>query len=586
MHGQRAESGESCGTRGRERLSWRVAVLGALCLLPRAPGHAQLLPPQNVTLVSKAFEMILTWTPGEGSPLDVTFTVRYKSEDHMDKWIKVPHCKNIPRTSCILTCMFSNIYVQGQAQVKAVSGRLQSPWVKSQFKDYFSEVELAPPVLILNIKENSIQVNASFPLPTCVENLTLKYELNHWEAGSEDKKKYEGYRKDSVTIDTTALRSSHCFSARALYDSISPKHSEFSQPVCVPLNHKGEWKFPLPAVILVFVLPIFLTGAFILCFLKQDAKQRKMPQALDFHQFRAAGPASPLELSGKEFCSDDLSCTERPLAQRKTDRALARHSLPWVAPFLSPPPPPSPPSTASEDEEDEDSGTFISYNQVTRFPKGLLHCQPSQAAQGKTSLDSASGGLSVHSESVLDLGALGFSFFPERKDEVDTSGSPTDEEESLPHSCSLGIIPLSEVRFPENSDQCGADRDGSLEMTPLQPLMKGVCAKHPPHQHHPQKAHHFSRYYQRAGADLQAQIGGISQLSEDPNIQLLIPLGTLQVAEDEGIASDCGSDSFTEGTPPMSTVLSDTFGPSDTEGKHDQKSEFKGYSHAHYLGRI
>ncbi|NXF78738.1 INLR1 protein, partial [Sclerurus mexicanus] len=202
-------------------------------------GHVQLLPPQNVTLVSKDFEMILTWTPGEGSPPDVTYTVRYKSQDHMDKWIKVPHCKNTPRTSCILTCMFSNIYVKGQAQVKAVSGRLQSPWVKSQFKDYFSEVELAPPVLILNVKENLIQVNASFPLPTCVENLTLKYELNHWEAGSEDKKKYEGYRKDSVTLDTTALRSNHCFSARSIFDSIELKHSQFSQPVCVPLNHKG-----------------------------------------------------------------------------------------------------------------------------------------------------------------------------------------------------------------------------------------------------------------------------------------------------------------------------------------------------------
>ncbi|NXP21500.1 INLR1 protein, partial [Scytalopus superciliaris] len=202
-------------------------------------GHVQLLPPQHVTLLSKDFEMILTWSPGEGSPPDVTYTVRYKSQDHMDKWIKVPHCKDIPRTSCILTCMFSNIYIKGRAQVKAVSGQLQSPWVKSQFKDYFSKVELAPPVLILNVKEKLIQVNASFPLPTCVENLSLKYELNHWEAGSEDKKKYEGYRKDSVTIDTTALGNTHCFSARSIYESIDLKHSKFSQPVCVPLNHRG-----------------------------------------------------------------------------------------------------------------------------------------------------------------------------------------------------------------------------------------------------------------------------------------------------------------------------------------------------------
>lgn len=48
-------------------------------------------------------------------------------------------------------------------------------------------VELAPPVLNLNVKENFIHVSASFPLPTCVENLTWKYDLNLWEAGSKDK---------------------------------------------------------------------------------------------------------------------------------------------------------------------------------------------------------------------------------------------------------------------------------------------------------------------------------------------------------------------------------------------------------------
>ncbi|NXB67724.1 INLR1 protein, partial [Struthidea cinerea] len=204
------------------------------------PGHVQLLPPQNVTLLSKDFAMILTWAPGEGSSPDVNYTVRYESQDRLEKWMKVPHCKNIPRTFCNLTCALSNFYVKVRARVKAVWGRFQSPWVESQFKDYYSDVELAPPVLNLNVTENFIHVSASFPLPTCVENLTWKYDLNFWEAGSEDKKEYDGcFRKDTVTINTTALRGSYCFSARALYESINVKHSEFSQPVCVLLNHKG-----------------------------------------------------------------------------------------------------------------------------------------------------------------------------------------------------------------------------------------------------------------------------------------------------------------------------------------------------------
>ncbi|NXM74859.1 INLR1 protein, partial [Serilophus lunatus] len=204
------------------------------------PGHVQILPPRNVTLMSKDFEMIVAWAPGEGSPSAVTYTVKYQSEDHSNKWKKVPHCKNIPRTSCILTCVIRNCYVKVQARVKAVSGQLQSQWATSQFKDYYSEVKLAPPVLILNVKNNSIHVNASFPLPTCVEHLLWKYELNLWKAGSEDKKKYEEkFRKDSVIINTTALRGNYCLSARSLFVSNEFKHSKFSQPVCVLLNHKG-----------------------------------------------------------------------------------------------------------------------------------------------------------------------------------------------------------------------------------------------------------------------------------------------------------------------------------------------------------
>ncbi|NWI23895.1 INLR1 protein, partial [Sula dactylatra] len=203
-------------------------------------GHVQLPPPQNVTLLTKDFDMILSWAPGEGSPPDVTYTVRYESQERMHKWIKVPHCTNIHRTSCNLTCVIPNMFLKVWARVKAVSGRFQSPWVESQFKEYHLDVELAPPVLNVNVEENLIHVNASFPLATCVESLSWMYDLNLWEAGSEDKKKYErNFRKDTVTINTTALRGNYCLSARSSFQSIDFKHSKFSQPVCVLLNHKG-----------------------------------------------------------------------------------------------------------------------------------------------------------------------------------------------------------------------------------------------------------------------------------------------------------------------------------------------------------
>ncbi|NXE50111.1 INLR1 protein, partial [Casuarius casuarius] len=203
-------------------------------------GHIHLPPPQNVTLLSKDFDMILTWLPGEGSPPDVTYTVRYESQERMDKWIKVPHCKNIPRTSCNLTCVLPNFFIKFRARVKAASGGLQSRWVESEFKEYHLDVELAPPALDVSVKENLILVSASFPLATCVESFPWMYDLDLWEAGSEDKKRYESiFRKNTMNIDTTALSGNYCLSARSSFQSIDFKHSKFSQPVCVLLNHKG-----------------------------------------------------------------------------------------------------------------------------------------------------------------------------------------------------------------------------------------------------------------------------------------------------------------------------------------------------------
>ncbi|NXD11479.1 INLR1 protein, partial [Nothocercus nigrocapillus] len=203
-------------------------------------GDAHLPPPQNVTLLSKDFDMILTWMPGEGSPPDVTYTVKCESQDRMGKWIKVPHCKNIPSTSCNLTCALPNLFIKVRARVKAISRGLQSRWVESEFKEYHLDVELGPPVLDVSLKETLILVNVSFPVATCVESLHWMYDLDLWEAGSEKKKRYENiFRKNTMKLDTTALSGNYCLSARSSVQNIYFKHSKFSRPVCVLLNHRG-----------------------------------------------------------------------------------------------------------------------------------------------------------------------------------------------------------------------------------------------------------------------------------------------------------------------------------------------------------
>ncbi|XP_057271060.1 interferon lambda receptor 1 isoform X1 [Pezoporus wallicus] len=571
--------------------TWGAGMLLALCLLRQARGRGQLPPPQNVTLLSKDFDMILTWAPGEGSPPDMTYTVRYESQERLGKWMKVPHCKNTHRTSCNLTCVLPSLFVKVRARVKAVSGQLRSPWAESQFKEYYLDVELAPPELHVKVKENKLHVNASFPLATCVESISWMYDLNLWEAGSDDKKQYEGiFRKNTVSIDATALRGNYCLSARSSFQNIDFKHSKFSRPVCVLLNHKAvEWKFLFSATIPVFVLPIFLTSAFITCLLTQDVKGKKMPHALDFSQLKAAGPAFHCEFSKEEFFRDCLICTEKPISQRKTNNTSGRNNLPWVAS--------SPSSTSSlssssssssslssleKEEEEEDSSTFTPYTEM-QFPNRHLNCQASRTAQGESSLDSRSRGLSMDSESLLDLSTLGFSFFPIRTNEVDTSGSQGNERVSLSHSSSLGRISLTDVRFPGPREQGQQDtaRDECLGTAPLQTLMKGACFSLPGGEHclHRQ-GHHSPGCFQQPESDLQARLGEISWLSVDPSMELLVSLQTLQVAEDEGIASDCDSESFMEGT-----VLRDPSETSNMEEKYDHKFKFKGYEHTHYTGR-
>ncbi|XP_062450124.1 interferon lambda receptor 1 [Rhea pennata] len=563
--------------------AWKIRVLTALCFLRHVRGHIHLPPPQNVTLLSKDFDMILMWMPGEGSPPDVTYTVKYESQERMDKWIKVPHCKNISKTSCNLTCVLPNFFIKFRGRVKAISGGLQSRWVESEFKEYHLDVELAPPVLDVSIKENLILVNASFPLATCVESFPWMYDLDFWEAGSEDKKRYESiFRKNTMNIDTTALSGNYCLSARSSFQSIDFKHSKFSDPVCVLLNHKAvEWKFPLSAVTPAFVLPFLLTGVLIICLLKQDFRRTKMPRALDFSQLKAAGTTFHCELSEKEFFTDNLICTEKPVSQGKT-RSAASNSLPWMVSFLS-----SSSSSEEEEEEQEDSSTFIPYTEMSQFPKRGLNYQPSRTALGEASLNSRSGGLCVDDGSVLDLTTLGFSLFPTRKNEMHTSGSQRNKKASLSCSPSLGSLSFTDVRYPgpRGLRQHDTDRDECVETTPLQTPAEEFSVKPLVAEQFLHSKNHFTKYYQKQIFGQGFPTTKDSQLNEDPDGEQLICFQTLQVAEDESIASDCDSGNFTEGTPPASTVLSEAFETSNMEEKYGQEFKFKGYQHMHYMPR-
>lgn len=85
--------------------------------------------------------LLLLYEVQQNSMLNIVMFVSSFSQERMDKWIKVRHCRNIHSTSCNLTCVLPNFFIKFRARVKAVSGKLQSPWVESQFKEYHLDGE-------------------------------------------------------------------------------------------------------------------------------------------------------------------------------------------------------------------------------------------------------------------------------------------------------------------------------------------------------------------------------------------------------------------------------------------------------------
>ncbi|CAM4582066.1 unnamed protein product [Lepidochelys kempii] len=546
----------------------RIGVLLALSSLQQILGSVALgqptvplSPPRNVTLLSKDFGMVLTWLPGEGSPPDVLYTVRYQRWDHLKHWEKVQHCRNISQTTCNLTCV-PDLYNKFSARVKARSAGRRSPWVESGVMEYHFDVELAPPTLKVSVTETTINVSATFPLASCVNEafIGLKYDLDFWEAGTEDKQKqyYDNMKQDKVTINTSVFSGNYCLSARASFQAIQLKHSKFSKPVCVLLKTKAmDWKFLITiAVPLLVMLFLCAAAASILCLGKQAAKREKRPQALDFSHFRAPRKILEKETSEKEFFEEALVCLEKPALGGRRSGPSVRNNVSLKASLLS----------LWEEEEEDDSSSFRPYTEMPRFPKRAPNSQAASTSHQGSHLSSELGGSHLEGGSLSNLAGLEFSQLVWRRGsaEEDTSGFQDSEKSFLSESSSLGDFSLIEARYPATSGngQHVCQGDTFLQVTVL---MEGLNGK-----------------------------PLVSEDSEGfPLDGPLVCFQTLKLAEDEGIASD--SDSLTvcseDDPPPLASVVSEIF-ETETRGKGDSlqqesdpKFKFQGYQHVHYMPR-
>ncbi|KAM7138726.1 interferon lambda receptor 1 isoform 1-T2 [Macrochelys suwanniensis] len=647
----------------------RIGILVALSSLQQilgsvALGHptVRLSPPRNVMLLSKDFGVALTWLPGEGSPPDVLYTVRYRragfrkcgapfkqfrrgpsaemppkrgtlwgplrrrarfkgiggislkpallpcysehtpvvpvwlpvsyhcsfSWNHSKQWKKVQHCRNISQTTCNLTCV-SDPYQKFDTRVKALSAGRQSPWVESGCMEYHFDVELAPPALEVSVMESTINASATFPLASCVERvfIGLKYDLDFWEAGTEDKKQYhDNMKRDKVTINTQVFSGNYCLSARASFQEIQLKHSEFSKPVCVLLKSKAmDWKFLVTIAVPLLILLFFCAAAAsILCLCKQAAKREKQPQALDFSHFRAPGKILEKEPSEKGFFEEDfLICVEKPAVGGRRSGPSVRNSVSLKASLLS------------LWEEEDDSSSFRPYTEMPQFLKRAPNCQAASTSHQGSHSGSELGGSHLEGGSVPDLAGLGFSQLVWRRGsaEADTSGFQGSEKSFLSESSSLGDFSLIEARYPATSGhgQRVCQGDTFLQVTVLTEGLNGKPLAYG--QHLPMRGPHNTNHQWHPFPDPIVCVAlEVSQDSDSfPLEGQLVCFQTLKLAEDESIASDSLTMCSEEDAAPLSSVVSETF-EAEARGKGgclQQESEptfkFQGYQHVRYMPR-
>ncbi|KAM7098216.1 interferon lambda receptor 1 [Molossus nigricans] len=332
----------------------RLALL-LLSLLKSAGGRPHLAPPQNVTLLSRNFSVYLTWLPGPGNPQNVIYLVAYQSSATTPKrWRRVEKCTETKELTCSLMCLKNqDLFNKFRGRVRAASGSARSPWVESQYLDYLFEVEPAPPILIVTHTEEILKVNATYQLPPCMPLSNLKYEVDFWKEGIENKTRFPvAPHGQQVQIPLQRNTSGHhCVSARTIYTFGDPRYSEFSKPTCFSLKTPGvNWAF---LVLLSLLLPLLLVTALGGMIWKGFARNpwfqwAKMPQALDFSGYRH--PVASFQPSGPE-CLDVLT-----LCPQKEPTRRVR-----LTPGVRAPAQAGPENDSAEEEDTDDHVSFQPY---------------------------------------------------------------------------------------------------------------------------------------------------------------------------------------------------------------------------------
>ncbi|XP_078093340.1 uncharacterized protein LOC144508993 [Mustelus asterias] len=244
---------------------------------------------QNVTLNSKNFSLLLSWTPPEDHPPETLYKVELRPEND---WLETANCAFPLVESCDVTCTIKSCYASYQARVGSILPESPIVWSQSNTFIPFFNVELGTPQVSVTSEEESITVNLQIKLIQCKETVLrtcllekLSYEVEIWDEDEHIKRPIkQSLSSNSLEIQKSELRgNNNCISARSINKSVL-KSSNFSQPYCFSLKQE-ELQTEKYLAVMGSVLGVLFLISIAVAIMKTIiwiTSSVKMPAALDF----------------------------------------------------------------------------------------------------------------------------------------------------------------------------------------------------------------------------------------------------------------------------------------------------------------
>ncbi|CAN2391261.1 interleukin-10 binding [Pristimantis euphronides] len=244
--------------------------------------------PTNVQFQMEFFHHIFVWSHNKTNADGILYEVQYKSYGS-SRWTSVPHCHLICHQSCDLTKETLPKSAGYFARVRAVFGKEMSEWSRST-RYTFTQVDLPPPSVVLNVKGSSLHVELILPKITN-GNLTRDYKEifpYHRRYKVRIRRTTDNYTfqhmEDVESFSITDLTESNEYCLTVQPSIVSRSNvGEVSPEICIYIPEQGLQSITLlilASCILSFLVLLICVNLFICLYIRGVVKTPKTLKSL------------------------------------------------------------------------------------------------------------------------------------------------------------------------------------------------------------------------------------------------------------------------------------------------------------------